>query len=143
MQFSEIVEILQDELDGVYADNDDDDDDNDVIIDKKTKLSSSSSLSSSLSQVVDNDNDDDWNDTDDMKEIAIEIFDELRGDATTLSVANFKKWDDVKDMISTKAISSSELDDAIKKVGVMPLSSSSQSSLSLTSSSLLLLLLLS
>ena len=124
MQFSEIVEILQDELDGVYADNDDEEEDSNDNDNNITKLSSSSSSpsssspSSSSSKLPQDGNNDDWNDSDDMKEIAIEIFDELRGDSTTLSVANFKKWDDVKDMILTKVISSSELDDAIKKVGV-------------------------
>ena len=131
MQFTEIVEILQDELDGVYASNEDDDNNDDELdgsdgITNKTKVSSSSSPSTTTSTTTSKSTDqvpeedaDDWNDIDDMKEIAREIYDELREDSPSLSIANFKKWEDVKDLIATKAISSAELDEAIKKVGVI------------------------
>lgn len=123
MQFTEIVEILQDELDGVYASNDDDDnDDNEIDSNNSianTKMKSPLSTTTLESKDELSQEDDEWNDTDDMKEIAREIFDELREDSVTLSVANFKKWEDVKDLISTKAITSTELDEAIKKVGVI------------------------
>ena len=123
MQFTEIVEILQDELDGVYASNDDDDDNNDELVSSdgitKTKVSSSSTTTSKIADQAPEEDSDDWNDIDDMKEIAREIYDELREDSSSLSITNFKKWEDVKDLIATKAISSAELDEAIKKVGVL------------------------
>ena len=102
-QFKEVVDILQDSMEGTldtnfdeFSDDDSDDDD--------------SSAFSSSEEGFDGEGDEE---IDDMIQ---EIFDDLRGKDDKVGVAAVKEWEDVKEMIAAKLMTSADLDEAIKSI---------------------------
>jgi CO dehydrogenase/acetyl-CoA synthase beta subunit len=60
--------------------------------------------------------DSDEDDDETMKDVARELFDELKGGDSKLSVAAFKSWSDVKDLVDNDLITSEALNEMILKV---------------------------
>ena len=59
---------------------------------------------------------DDENDDESMEEVAKELFDELRGKNAGVTKAEFKAWDDVKEMLDDKLFTEDLLDEKINAV---------------------------
>jgi hypothetical protein len=75
-----------------------------------------------LTDVDDSDESDDGVDGEDFDdenfdEIAAEIFDELRGKKTSVSVKKFMEWDDMKDLIAEGLITSKQIASIVKEAG--------------------------
>jgi hypothetical protein len=59
------------------------------------------------------DSDEDELDEEDMKEVAKELFDQLRGKDKKVSVAAFMAWDDLKDMIEEEVVTKEQISDIL------------------------------
>ena len=176
-QFVEIVDILQDAMDGLTTDLDGDDDfdyeddgeltDDDLNFDeeeadskskksakvgKETKIPVSTTITaaagkdtsagkspppaatkaspsapkgkSKVEEIPPEDDEDDdsdkdpYDDLDDeemMKEVAQELYDELRGKNTKLALSAFRAWDDIKDLLKDDLVTAKELDAVINE----------------------------
>lgn len=53
-----------------------------------------------------------------LRQVAVDIFNELRGSAKTVSVAKLKKWDDLVELVEEGVVSMSVIDALIGEVGV-------------------------
>jgi len=144
-QFSEVVEIMQDALDGITVDldeeNEDEDDDEEVAVKPPAKSSvvtmAAAAASSAPKPVVmaqapvkkekeeeaEEDNDDEELDEGDLEdeaveEVAREIFDELRGKNPKVPIKAFKEWSDIVDMQASGYITTKQLDKALSDMDI-------------------------
>ena len=140
-QFVEIVDILQDAMEGMTTDldefgDDDDEDDDDVvsppapvIVKPAVKLAAAAAppavkLAAAAApptertkMVLELESEADSADDDDtMKEVAMELFDELRGDSAKLTVTAFKSWSDIAELVDNGLITLKDLDKMVTDV---------------------------
>jgi len=139
-QFVEVVDMLQDAMEGMTTDLDDFEDDDEeesvspvikvptkiTVPDVKkveaipiTKKSDPIVAKAVVEEEEEEENDSEDSDEDDdetMKDVARELFDELKGGDSKLSVAAFKSWSDVKDLVDNDLITSEALNEMILKV---------------------------
>jgi hypothetical protein len=52
----------------------------------------------------------------DLKEVAKELFNELKGKDMKLTIAAFKAWGDIKEMIEDGVMTKKELDEMVSEV---------------------------
>ena len=118
-QFAEVIEILQNEMEGVSVDDgdeaDDEEDDEDNVVDDDEEISSSTD-SDTIDSVEflpngkgfggEKDGDirlDDISD-DEFVETIKELYNDLKGKATELTVAVFMDWEDLNEMKEVRTI---------------------------------------
>ena len=129
-QFAEVLEILQDSLDGLDSNDDMDDDDMDddgmegdeyledditeqIIAQRKVDNRSGKIITAEKNEDFDDLNQEEGNFT----KIASEMYDELKGSSMSLSVAKFKAWSDVKEMLDAGVFTEEDLDAGLRAVG--------------------------
>jgi hypothetical protein len=107
LQFCKCVEQLQNNLKNMeYNDNDREEESDDELIENDDNVDGERNLQ--------------FNDEDDEKYKFIELFDELKHKTTGMvSIKKFKSWHEIKDSLTDGHITTTQLDDALKKFGVV------------------------
>jgi hypothetical protein len=110
-QFREVVDLVQDYLDGIdsFASDDEEEADDDEVVEEVKKPMKSPSLSDETAPIDD--------ENEDFEVIIQELYDDLRGADSKLSIDKLKQWEDVKDLLDSQALTTIELEEAISASG--------------------------